>query len=380
MDVVSAEIRKINVLQLVEGLSWGGAEGKLLELINHMDPNRFNTILCSLGLGDNIKEKVEESGVNFLTLPRKTRLDFNSLFKLVKLIKNKRIDIVMTTLFYADVIGAVAGKLAGVKAIFSWETVSAPEWLIKRRLWPYRFTIRYCDRIISVSQATAKFLVEKRGVPENKVVVIPYGVNDKEYVMGSGKAVRKSLGLNVDDFIIGTVGRLHPQKGHKYLFEAAKILVQQYPQVRFLLVGDGEIKQELEDLVKNMNLQSNVLFLGYCTNVKDLLKAFDIFTLPSLYEGLPNAVLEAMAVGKPVVASAVDGILEAVVNGVTGLLVSPGNPEELKDAFIKLINNRELAKQMGENGRKRVENVFLLDKQVEAFQNLYEEYYLRSSY
>ena len=372
------ENKKINVLQLVEGLSYGGAEDKLVELINHMDISKFNTILCSLGLGDDIRDKVEKSGINLVMMPRKKRLDLGLLVKLVKLMKDEQIDIVMTTLFYADVIGAIAGRLAGVKAVFSWETISAPEWLIKRRLWPYQFAIRYCTKVISVSRATAKFLIEQRGVPEDKVKIIPYGVNHRQYVLGDGKAARESLGLNGKDFVIGMVARLHPQKGHQYLFEAAKPIVEKYPHVKFLLVGEGEIRRELEDSVKKMDLTSNISFLGHRTDVKDLLKAFDVFTLPSLFEGLPNVVLEAMSAGKPVVASSVDGTVEAVVDGETGLLVPPGDPEKLKDAYIKLIEDREQAREMGINGRKRIEDVFSLDRQVEAFQNLYEEYYQKA--
>ncbi len=367
--------KKINVLQLVEGLSYGGAEDKLVELINHMDESRFNTVMCSLGLGDDIREKVEKSGINLVMMPRKSRLDIGLLRRLVKLMKEKEIDVVMTTLFYADVIGAIAGRLAGVKAVFSWETISAPEWLIKRRLWPYQFAMRYCTKVVSVSQATAKFLVEKRGVPEDKVMVIPYGVNHREYMLGDGAEVRKSLGLNGDDFVIGMVARLHPQKGHQYLFEAAKPIVDKYPHVKFLLVGEGEIRAELEEVVKKMGLTSNVTFLGHRTDVSELLKAFDVFTLPSLFEGLPNVVLEAMSAGRAVVASSVDGTVEAVMDEETGLLVPPGDTEKLRDAYLKLIENRDRTKEMGLKGRKRIEDVFSLDKQVEAFQSLYEEFY-----
>jgi len=371
--------KKINVLQLVEGLSYGGAEDKLVELINHMDSSRFNTIMCSLGLGDDIHDKVLKSGIQLVMMPRKSRFDMGLLLRLKKLMQENEIDIVMTTLFYADVMGAIAGRMAGVKAVFSWETISAPEWLIKRRLWPYQFAMRYCTKVVSVSKATAKFLIEERGVPAEKVMIIPYGVNLRHYVVGDGNAVRQRLGLNGKDFIVGMVARLHPQKGHQYLFEAAKPIVAQYPHVKFLIVGDGEIRKELEESVQRMNLSSNVKFLGHRTDVNDLLTAFDVFTLPSLFEGLPNVVLEAMSVGKPVIATSVDGTVEAVVHGETGLLVPPKDPEKLKDAFIQIIENREQARNMGKKGRQRIEDVFSLDKQVEAFQNLYEEYYQKAN-
>ncbi|MFZ5516464.1 MAG: glycosyltransferase [Candidatus Zhuqueibacterota bacterium] len=373
------EHKKINVLQLVEGLSYGGAEDKLVELINHMDSSRFNTIMCSLGLGDDIHDKVLKSGIQLVMMPRKNRFDMGLLLRLKKMMKENEIDIVMTTLFYADVMGAIAGRMAGVKAVFSWETISAPEWLIKRRLWPYQFAMRYCAKVVSVSKATAKFLIEERGVPAEKVMIIPYGVNLRHYIVGDGNAMRQRLGLNGKDFIIGMVARLHPQKGHQYLFEAARSIVAKYPHVKFLIVGEGEIRRELEESVQKMDLSSNVTFLGHRTDVNDLLKAFDVFTLPSLFEGLPNVVLEAMSAGKPVVATSVDGTVEAVVHGETGLLVPPKDPEKLKDAFIQLIEHKDQARDMGKKGRQRIENVFSLDKQVEAFQNLYEEYYQKAN-
>lgn len=370
--------RKINVLQIVEGFSLGGAEKKLLELVARMDRNRFNIIVCSLGLGQEIEEefhRLSDSGIRVVVIPRKGKVDPSLIVKMVRLMRTSKIDVVMTTLFFADVVGAIAGRLSGVKAIFSWETISAPEWLLTRRLWAYRLAVRLHDRVISVSEATARFLVEERGVPAGKVMIIPYGVDTESYRCGNAAEARKRLRLNDDDLIIGMVGRLHPQKGHVYLIEAAGGIVQRFKNVRFVLIGDGGMREELSALVEARGLQDRFLFLGFRDDVSCLVEAFDIFTLPSLYEGLPNVVLEAMASGRPVVATAVDGTKEAVVDGETGILVPPRDAERLEKALCELLADPARARRYGEKGRERVESFFNLKHQVSAFERLYESSY-----
>ncbi len=365
---------QINVLQVVEGLNLGGAEIKLLELIANMDRSRFRTVVCSLGMGERIKEKVTELDVKFVSLARKRRFDPMLIWKVAKLIRQENIDVVMTTLFYADVVGAFARLFSPTKAVFSWETISAPEWLLKHRLFAYRFAMRYCDNIISVSQATANWLVEKRGVSNDKIIVIPYGVNLDLYRQGKNHELKQSLGIHPDTFVAGVVARLHPQKGHKYLIEAAKTIVQKHANIKFVFAGDGELRSELESLVQSANLQDYFLFLGFRNDVKELLGTFDAFVLPSLYEGLPNVILEAMATGLPVVATAVDGTVELIEDGETGFLVPPKDPQALVEKIYQLIQDKDRICRFGKQGRKRVELKYSLQMQVSNFQNLYEKY------
>ncbi|RMF69750.1 MAG: glycosyltransferase [Calditrichaeota bacterium] len=365
---------KINVLQLVEGMSWGGAESKLAELISHMDRERFNTIVCSLGMGDRIQGRFETLGIPCINLTRRRRLDPKLVLDVAKLIRREKIDVVMTTLFYADVVGALASAISPNKAVFSWETISAPEWLLRRRLLAYRFAMRFCDKVISVSRATARWLVEKRGLREEKVTVIPYGVNLQLFLPERNLELRKQLGLPETSLVVGTVARLHPQKGHRYLIEAAGTIVARFPQARFVFVGDGDLRAELEAQVRARNLGENVLFLGFRSDVKDLLRTFDVFVLPSLYEGLPNVVLEAMATALPVVATSVDGTIELVQDGETGFLVPPEDPNALADKIGLLLSDEALRNEMGRKGRARVEREYSLEKQVSSFQELYEQY------
>jgi glycosyltransferase involved in cell wall biosynthesis len=366
--------RKIKVLQLIEGLNLGGAETKLMELVAHMDRSRFESIVCSLGMGDRIKEEFEKLGVEFITMPRQRRIDFSLIFKVAKLIRERQIDVVMTTLFYADVLGALAGKFSKPKAVFSWETISAPEWLLWHRLLAYRFAMRFCTRVISVSHATAKWLVEKRGLPPGKVVVIPYGVNLDLYRAGENPELKQKLGIAPDAKVVGVVARLHPQKGHRYLIEAAAAIVARHPKTKFVIVGDGELRPELENMARQKGLADHFLFLGFRKDVKDLMRVFDVFCLPSLYEGLPNVVLEAMATAKPVVATAVDGTPELIVDGQTGYLVPPADPQALAEKISLLVADAGLSRRFGSSGLKRVQTEYSLQKQVEGFQNIYQSF------
>lgn len=366
---------KINVLQLVEGMNWGGAETKLVELIAHMDRDRFNTTVCSLGMGDRIKDKFDELGIPFVSLARRGRIDPSLILEVRKLIRQRQIDVVMTTLFYADVVGALASAISPNKAVFSWETISAPEWLLTHRLWAYRFAMRFCSKVVSVSNATADWLVEKRGLARDKVTVIPYGVDLDLFQDGvENQALKRQLGFNADDMLVGVVARLHPQKGHRYFIDAARLIANEFANARFVLIGDGDLREDLEKQVADAGLTKVFSFLGFRNDVRDLLSTLDVFVLPSLYEGLPNVILEAMATSLPVVATAVDGSVELVDNGKTGFLVEPKQPQALSEAISELLRNESLRKSCGVAGRKKVEQEFSLSQQVRNFQDLYESY------
>ena len=365
--------RKIRVLQLIEGFNLGGAEKKLWELIDHLDKNKFRITVCSFGMGDEIRGYFEKLNVKMIVLPRHHRIDISLIWRLARVIRHEKIDIVMTTLFYADILGAIVGKAAGAKGVFSWETISSPEWLIARRLFPYRLFIRMADSVISVSEATRTWLIEKRGVSPYHIKVIPYGVNLAFFHTNSAAKIKENFGFSQTDKIIGMVGRLHPQKGHQYLIEAAKIVTSRIPNSKFAIVGDGPLRHELERHAQSAGLENHFHFMGFRHDVPELIQIFDIFTLPSLYEGLPNVVLEAMACGLAVVATPVDGTKEAVIHNETGLLIPPENSEALANALIDLLINPEKAKRFGQEGRKRVENYFSLEKQVQQFEELYQE-------
>ena len=369
-----AEDKRIHVLQLVEGFGGGGAERKLLELVREMDETRFRTVVCSLGFTNTLQKEFESLDAKTVTFRRRGRFNPRLFFQLLRLVRREQIDVIMTTLFYADIVGALVGRLAKVKAVFFWETISSPGWLTWHRKWLYKLAAGSCTRIVSVSRATADFVVDKREIPSHKVVVIPYGIDLAAYAPKDGARIRESIGLNRNDPVIGMVGRLQPQKGHRYLVKAMEKVVKTVPDVKVVLVGWGGLQDEIETQIEEAGLKDHFVLLGLREDVSDLLNAFDIFTLPSLWEGLPNVILEAMATAKPVVASSVDGNAELVLDGATGFLVPPKDVDRLADALVHLLTHKDEAARMGRKGRKRVEEEFSLRQQVQRFQDLYLDF------
>ncbi|MBN2355508.1 glycosyltransferase [candidate division KSB1 bacterium] len=367
-------MEKIKVLQLVEGFNFGGAETKLLELVRHLDKGQFETTVIGLGLGGEISDLFLALDCRVLVFKRQRTIDFNLLRRIRRFIRDEGIEIVMSTLFYADIMAALAGHKAGAKGVFCWETISSPKWLSPHRLWAYRYAIRQVDKVISVSNATAQWLIEKRKLAVDKVIVIPYGVDIKRFNPKRKNIHRQDIGCSSEDFIIGQVSRLNEQKGHIYLIDVASKILQQIPKAKFVWIGDGPLRSSLEKQIVSKGLEKHFIFLGFRNDVADILPLFDVFTLPSLYEGLPNVVLEAMACALPVIATPADGTKEAVMNGETGFLVAMKNSQELADRIIECENNAELRRQLGARARKRVEEHFCLEKQIEQFEALYLHY------
>jgi len=369
---------KKNVLQLVNGFGIGGAEKALLELVRRLDRDKYRVIVCSVGQGGILETEFKNYADRVAVFPKKFSFDISLIWKVAKLMQKENIDIVQTTLFYADVIGTFAAMLARVPVMISWQTALAlPTGHLKddklRHTTSYKYAVKHIDKIIAVSDDIKTFFVEKRGIEADKIITIPYGVDLDLYSCRNGIKKREELNLNAFDPVIGVVGHLSEVKGHTYLIEAAPKICKEFPDVKFVFAGSGPQRETLEKQVKNFNLSSNFHFLGVRRDIPELLNIIDIFVLPSLFEGLPNVILEAMASSKPVVASAVGGIPEAVQHQVTGLLVPPKDPDALADAILKMLADREWATNMGKEGRKRVEEFFSIENEVKKIQQVYDD-------
>ena len=369
---------KKNVLQLVNGFGIGGAEKALLELVRRLDRDKYRVIVCSVGQGGILETEFKNYADRVAVFPKKFSFDISLIWKVAKLMQKENIDIVQTTLFYADIIGTFAAMLARVPVMISWQTALAlPTGHLKddklRHTTSYKYAVKHIDKIIAVSDDIKTFFVEKRGIEADKIITIPYGVDLDLYSCRNGIKKREELNLNAFDPVIGVVGHLSEVKGHTYLIEAAPKICKEFPDVKFVFAGSGPQRETLEKQVKNLNLSSNFHFLGVRRDIPELLNIIDIFVLPSLFEGLPNVILEAMASSKPVVASAVGGIPEAVQHQVTGLLVPPKDPDALADAILKMLADREWATNMGKEGRKRVEEFFSIENEVKKIQQVYDD-------
>ena len=362
--------RKLNMLQMVNGFAIGGGEMKLLELVENLDRDRYNITVCSVGQGGPLQQDFEKLGDDVVVFDKKFSFDLSLVFKVARLMKEKNIDLLQTTLFYADVIGAYAAAMANVPVVISWEAVSHP--YRARHMLSYKMAMRKIDVVVAVSNAIRKQVMEERGVPSEKARTIHYGIDLEKYTH-SDTLKRKDIGLEDSDLVLGTVARYTDQKGHTYLIDAAPGIVEKFPNAHFVFVGDGPNREDMEAQIKKLGLERNFHLLGFRKDVVDLLNLFDVFVLPSLYEGLPNVVLEAMACARPIIATGVDGTAEAVEDGECGYIVPPKNPQALTERINHLIASPDLMRRMGDASRKRVETHFSLEKQIRQFEELYDE-------
>lgn len=365
--------RTHKLLLLAVGLGVGGTESHVLELASRLDRARFDVTVCALKGEDVIAVELRKRGVRVITLGGRDRLDGLVVLKLWQLIRKERPDIIHAFLFWANLACRVVGRLLRVPV-----RLSSYHDLEVRRIWhrliPDRLTMPWTHAIVCCSEAVCRSVRAQLGGEEKKYVAIPFGVDVEQYD-GAGLLKRRDLGLREEPAVIGTVCRLvEPKKGLAVLLQAAARLREQAPAPDFqlLIVGDGPAYGSLRAWAEQIGLAPRVVFAGMRRDVAGLLPLMEIFVLPSLYEGFGIAILEAMAAGRPVVATAVGGIPEVVVHGETGLLVPPGDPVALADALHELLANPERARELGVRGRERAHKKFRIDAIVKRHEDLYD--------
>jgi glycosyltransferase involved in cell wall biosynthesis len=362
-------VTRTKVLFLITELNVGGAERALARLLAGMDRERFEPVVaCLYGSQSLVAESIRALEVPVIDLGMSHKWRLDALWRLYRLLRAERPAILHTWLFHANLAGRIVGRLARVPVVISGERTMGME-----SRWRYllnRLTLSLVDRVVCVSERVAAFCVRRVGVAPEKAVVIPNGVDFPDPAVLMDKATARSVvGLPVDGVLVGTVARLDPVKRLDVLLEALRAL----EGVRAFVVGYGPEEQRLKEMAEMMGLGERVRFAGYQQDVWPWLAACDVFALSSDWEGMPNAVLEAMGAGLPVVATAAGGTPDVVVDGVTGLLVPPGDSTALAAALDRLIHAPDLRRAMGAEGRRRVRECFSVQHMVERTQALYVE-------
>jgi glycosyltransferase involved in cell wall biosynthesis len=348
---------------------FGGGQISLLELLANINMTKFLPLVI-VGEEGKLKKEIKKLGVEctLLLMPSFKWLSpfpfFAGMWQIFNFVRKKKIKLIHSNTSRATLYAGPVAKILGIPII--WHVrVPHPDKLLDR------FLVSFSSRIIAVSR-----IVKRRFVWLKKDIVetIYNGVDTHKFSPGSSQGdLRKKFRIDSQDIVIGTVGRLSPEKGLEYLISAIRDVVNEYPQTKVLIVGDGDEKYRLslQEKVKELELSSHIFFVGFYEDVPQILKCMDIFSLPSLFEAFNRSLLEAMACGLPVVATAVGGNVEIVQNGVNGLLVPPSNPGALALAITELLKDKEKARKMGLEGKLLVEKNFSIDINVRKIEKLY---------
>jgi glycosyltransferase involved in cell wall biosynthesis len=343
-----------HALQLIDGLNIGGAEILLRELSVGLLRRGFRVSIGYSSSGPLVQE-LTSLGLPLTRLPRLMRIDPILFCGMVGLIRRESPQIVHTHLFKSDFHGRLAARIAGVPVVVS-TLHSIDPWAQERSLGRlYGWTARFADRVIAVSEDVRRFHATHTGIPEEKLVTIENGVDIHRFagLESAGRSVRKELGFD-DALVFGVVGRLTPPKDHSTFLKAAALILKKLPKARFLIVGDGPLRKDLEIQAQKTGLGHAVIFTGLRNDVPALLAALDVLVFSSLWEGLPVALLEGMAAARPIVATTVGGIPDVVLPDKSAFLVAPGDAHALAQACLRLASDSASRHSMGQAGLERV--------------------------
>lgn len=369
--------KRIRVLHVISGLEKGGAEKHLLFLLDRLDKNRFSPEVAYLKGKPEFVPLFEKKGIPVHAMDQRSNRGFRGFWNLIRLMRRSRCHIVHTHLFLGDLFGILAAFFCRVPVIISTKHNDDRFWLFAKFRFLVKLTSKMCAGFIAISGHVKKYFVDSGLLPASRIRTIYYGFPSGGR---SGRVFRKGrvpLGkkfhLRNTDRIIGAVGRLTEQKGFSFLIRAMKSVSLKFPCAKLFIFGRGEQEQELRSLVRKLGLEKHVFFAGFRPDVERVMPFFEIFVMPSLWEGFGMVLLEAMNAGKPVVASSVSAIPEIVEDRKTGLLVPPADEAALAKAVIALLERKGPAGRMGREGQKRVRTRFALGVMVKKTESLYRE-------
>jgi glycosyltransferase involved in cell wall biosynthesis len=367
-------VRPIRVLFVVPALPVGGAERHLTTMLPRMDPARFTPSVICIGEEGELFPMLRAAGIEARALRLRKRQAVRALIELVMTMRRTRPHIVVVQGYNAETLGRIAARIAGVKHTINW--VHNASGLVQRgtvRRTVDRALTRWTSAYFGVAEAQRPYLVDELGHPDDKIRIIYNGVDLAQFRTSTDRGVLAEFGFAENDPVVGIVAVLRPEKDHVSLLRAARTVIDELTNARFLIIGDGPTRPQLEALCTELGITPNVHFAGSRDDVARLLPAIDVFALTSTSECFPISVLEAMACARPAVCSAVGGIPEVIKDGETGYLVPPKNPLQLAAGLLKLLRDPQTARRMGTAARARVEAEFDLDCSIAAAQQAVED-------
>jgi glycosyltransferase involved in cell wall biosynthesis len=364
--------RSIRVAHCIRDTSACGAQEVLRLLLATLDPERFESTVFTFKWGD-AADRIVRQGVEVVELqPRVRLLDPTLVSRLRARLSKGGFDILHMHLFGAILHGSLAARR--LDRLASVITLHSDREDNRRQRWVYGRLLESADWVVACSDDVAGAMRRRYDSRlAGRFCTIPNGVDAARFSVDSRSHSRFELGLDENTPVVLSVGRLSEEKGHSVLLNALPALLSRFPDLELLIAGEGSLRSRLEGLVEKLQLGRHVRFLGARSDVPEIFATADVFVLSSLWEGLPMALLEAMASGLPCVATRVGGIPQAMRDGVEGLVVPPNDAEALADALATCLENRELAGRLGQRARARVESEFSARRMASDYARLYEE-------
>jgi glycosyltransferase involved in cell wall biosynthesis len=368
--------RRIRVVHVLDNLNTGGTELNAVRTAERLDRSRFEVSFLCIQANGPLRARLDAAGIPVGEIPITSLMSASALRRaseIRRMVREEGIDVVHAHDPYANALAAPAVRLAGKGAVIAshrwWRDVHRPRVRLANRL-----AYRFAHRVLANSPAIGELVVRNEGVSRERLVVIPNFVDENAFRPLSDSrraALRQQVGLAAGDVAIGVAANLYPVKNHEMLLRAAARLAGSWPAVKFVIVGEGREKDRLKKLAHDLEIADRVLLPGRIEHEPGLPGIFEIATLTSREEGFPNWVVEAMAAGRPVVATRVGGVPDAVVQGETGILVEPGDDEGLAQGLDRLLRDREFQERAGLAGATRARSLYHESSVIRALESLY---------
>lgn len=367
-------MKQYTVLHTEASTGWGGQEIRIIsESVGMIERGHRVLLVCQPT--SVIAKEASEQGIETIVMPIRGAFDIKGISRLQALYRDEKVDIVNTHSSKDSWCAGLAAKLSGDVKVIRTRHLSIP---IKRNFESKLLYRTLPDAIVTTGEAIRKHIIERTDANPETVVSIPTGIDLKAFdpVTADRSSFRKDIGVDPEAPLIGTVGMLRVMKGHSYLLNAAAEVIREFPDARFAIIGDtafeSNIKEHLAQQIEQLGITGNIIMTGYRDDIPEIMAGLDVFVLASIRsEGVPQVITQAMAMKRPVIGTNVGSVYEQIIDNETGFLIEKANSAQIRDSILALLRNPDMAKEMGEKGRRLVEERFSLDTMLDKTEALY---------
>ncbi|MBN1622155.1 MAG: glycosyltransferase [Endomicrobiales bacterium] len=371
----------MKILYVIENNNFGGGEQAFLQLAKGLNRREFEPIFACSG-NEPLVSNLKKENIKIYPIGMHKQISLNLLSQLINIIKTEKPDIIHSQSGRANFYSRIAKNYSDI-TIKSVSTIAVPVELFdninyfKKTFYILadKLTEKYTNKFIAVSESLKKWLINNHNITANNILTIYNGIelerfNPKVY---DPEKIRKELNLDNNLILIGTIGRLTYEKAQRFFIQAAENILKLHSNIKFLIIGDGDLRKTLEKMAKDLNIYQYFLFTGFREDIPELLSALDIYVLPSIHEGQPVSLLEAMCMGKPCVVTNIEGINEVVKDNENALVSQSANPGSIAEKILFLLKDKIKARELGKNARETVRNKFSVKNTISAHEKLYHE-------